>query len=245
MRGSLYILCLLAIFCQTSNIEAEEMAMEIIPLQHRSTDDVVNILQPLVTPGGTVTGMNNQLIIKTTPSNLVDLKNVLRNLDYAARRLLITVKQDTKGQTLTSENSLSGRYTSGDVAVSSHDPGHTHDGLVISSKDNESNHIRFRTQDNLSKIDDKNTFQVQTLEGHPAFIHSGQSVPVSNRTAFFTPDGRVVVNEHTEFYDATSGFYVLPRLAGECAGKNVVWSAPPEGQLPRQRWAPFATLAKA
>ena len=215
MTNRLYVLCLLAIFCQTSNIKAEEMSIEIIPLQYRSVDDVVDILRPLVTPGGTVTGMNNQLVIKTTPGNLVDLKKVLRNLDYAARRLLITVKQDIKGQMLTSEDSLSGRYSSGDVTVSSHDPGHTRDGLVISSEDSEGNSIRYRTQDSHSSIDDKNTFQVQVLEGHHAFIHTGQSVPVSTRTAVVTPDGGVVVTDNTEFHDATSGFYVLPRLAGD------------------------------
>ncbi|MFB3101043.1 MAG: hypothetical protein ACE1ZM_06325, partial [Gammaproteobacteria bacterium] len=48
---------------------AENMRLEVIPLQHRMVDDVIQSIRPLVTPGGTVTGMNNQLIIKTTPSN--------------------------------------------------------------------------------------------------------------------------------------------------------------------------------
>ena len=78
--------------------------MEIIPLQHRMTDDVVPILRPLVAPGGTITGMNNQLIIKTTPDNLAEIKNVLQSLDRSPRRLLITVKQDIGGQIHTQEH---------------------------------------------------------------------------------------------------------------------------------------------
>ena len=66
---------------------AADMVLEVIPLKHRLSDDVVHIIQPLVTPGGTVTGMNNQLIVKTTPANLEEIKQVLNSLDQAPRRL--------------------------------------------------------------------------------------------------------------------------------------------------------------
>ncbi len=56
------------------------MQLEVIPLQKRMVDEVIQIIRPLVAPGGTVTGMNNQLIIKTTPSNLAEIKQVLRKL---------------------------------------------------------------------------------------------------------------------------------------------------------------------
>ena len=55
---------------------------------------------------------------------------------------------------------------------------------------------------------------MQALEGHPALIQAGQSVPVRNQTAYVRPDG-VVVQNTTEYYDSTSGFYVLPRLNGD------------------------------
>ena len=35
---------------------AENMKLEVIPLQHRMVDDVVHIIRPLITPGGIVTG---------------------------------------------------------------------------------------------------------------------------------------------------------------------------------------------
>ncbi len=88
---------------------AENMQLEVIPLQKRMVEDVIQIIRPLVTPGGTVTGMNNQLIIKTMPSNLAEIKQVLRQIDHAPRRLMITVKQNVAGDSYLREDSLSGK----------------------------------------------------------------------------------------------------------------------------------------
>jgi len=191
---------------------ADEMVLEIIPLNHRLVDDVVPILKPLVTPGGTLTGMNNQLIIKSTPDNIADIKNVLSSLDKSPRRLLISVKQDIGGSFRQREQSISGRHDGGNVDVDIKDPG-PREGLVISGGDDDTV-VRYRVQDSTSSTDDRNTYTVQATEGYPAFISSGQSVPVSGRTTYVTPGG-VVVNDSTEYVDASSGFYVLPRLSGD------------------------------
>ena len=53
------------------------MTLEIIPLQYRTADEIIPIIRPLVHQGGTVTGMNNQLIVKTTASNLIEIKQIL------------------------------------------------------------------------------------------------------------------------------------------------------------------------
>ena len=50
---------------------AGNMQLEVIPLQNRMVDDVIHIIRPLVAPGGTVTGVNRQ-IVKTTSSNLTE-----------------------------------------------------------------------------------------------------------------------------------------------------------------------------
>ena len=98
---------------------AEDMTLELIQLQHRTTDEIIPVIQALVHPGGTVTGMNNQLIVKTTASNLVEIKQLLAEIDKAARRLLITVRQDVNGEINKQHHGVSGRYSSGDVSISS------------------------------------------------------------------------------------------------------------------------------
>jgi len=188
------------------------MQLEVIPLQKRMVEDVIQIIRPLVTPGGTVTGMNNQLIIKTTPSNLAEIKQVLKQIDHAPRRLMITVKQNVAGDSYLREDSLSGKYSSGDVQIKTgHD--HTSEGLSVSAGDKDSN-IRYRTLDSTSRADDRNTFRVQALEGRPAYINQGQSIPLGSSTTVITENG-VVVNQSTEYHDFGSGFYVLPRLNGD------------------------------
>ena len=205
---------LLILFYLPLSVFAGDLILEVIPLQHRLVDDVIPILRPLVAPGGTITGMNNQLIVKTTTENMVEIKSLLNSLDRTPRRLLITVKQDIAGKIHSSDSSLSGRYSSGEVAVGVRDPVHTDDGLVISGSDEDGNVIRYRNQNTTTSAEDRNTFTVQATEGYPAYITAGQSVPVSGTTAYVTPGG-VVINESTEYIDASSGFYVLPRLNGE------------------------------
>jgi len=184
---------------------AENMQLEVIPLQKRMVDDVIQIIRPLVAPGGTVTGMNNQLIIKTTPSNLAEIKQLLKQIDHAPRRLMITVKQDISGDNQFREDSLSGKYSSGDVQIRT-GRDHSNEGLSISAGDKDSN-IRYRTLKGNARADDRNTFKVQALEGQPAFINQGQSIPVNSSNTVITENGVVV--------DVGSGFYVLPRLNGD------------------------------
>jgi type II secretory pathway component HofQ len=214
MRRKSLLFFVLALSWQSLTLHAEEMTLEIIPLQHRLVDDVVTVLRPLVTPGGTVTGMNNQLIIKTTPANLADLKKVLETLDRSPRQLLITVKQGTSDRVYQQDESLSGRFSAGDISVAGADPGHREGGLVISAGDEKGNIVRYRSRSSDSSLDDRNTFRVQATEGYPAYIHAGQSIPVPARTEYVTPGG-VIVSDSIEYHDATSGFYVLPRLNGD------------------------------
>lgn len=207
-------LCAVLLLCLPLPVSAEEMVLEVIPLQQRTTAEVIQILRPLIAPGGTVTGMNNQLIIKTTPSNLAEIKKILASLDHAPRRLLISVKQDSGGQIQSGDHAISGRYSSGDVSIGANSPGHPREGVVISGRDGEGNVIRYHGRESSATFDDRNTFTVQATEGYPAFIASGQSVPVTGSTAVVTPGG-VIVQDTTEYVDASSGFYVLPRLQGD------------------------------
>jgi hypothetical protein len=56
--------------------------------------------------------------------------------------------------------------------------------------------------------------RVQTVEGRPAFIRSGAAVPVPTWQSF---GGGVLpfAQQGFEYRDATSGFFVTPRLAGD------------------------------
>lgn len=211
-RYNLFALTILMFTLSFNTVRAESMTMEIIPLQHSLLDDILPVIRPMVVEGGTVTGMNDQLIVKTSPANLLEIKQLLRSLDTPPRRLMITVKQNVDGNLVTNEHGVSGRYRSGDVSISNRDPGRG--GAKVAIRDKDGNVLRYRTLTTKSDIDDRNTFKVQTIAGQPAFIQQGSSVPVANQQTYITPGGGVIVQDGVEYRNVTSGFYVLPRVNG-------------------------------
>ena len=198
----------------TQVTSAAPMSLEIIPLQFRTADEIIPILRPLVIEGGTLTGTNNQLIIKTTAENLAEIQQILAGIDRAAKRLLITVKQDVAGQIDRRDHGLSGEYASGDVRISSNNRRDNNRGVVVSAEDEDGNNIRYRNLSTRSDLDEANTFQVQALDGKAAFIQTGQQIPIANQNAYITAGG-VVVQDTIQYHDVSSGFYVLPRVNGD------------------------------
>lgn len=213
MRQCLHIIMLLTIGL-TSSVSAGAMKLEMITLNYRSVDDIIPIIRPLLAEGGTVTGSGDQLILKTTPDNLAEVRQVLSSIDRAPRRLLITVTQDIQGEINRREHGLSGDYREGDVSLSAGDTRGTRRGVTITAGDEDENNIRYRNLSTRSNLDDSNTFQVQTLEGKAAFVQSGQQVPIANRNTYVT-HGNIVVQDTIDYHDVSSGFYVLPRLSGD------------------------------
>src|SRR3981081_2512234 len=71
-----------------------QQALEIIPLRHRTVEQVLPVLQPLVEPGGALTGQSGQLIVRASPANLAEIKRALEAIDRPLRRLQISVRFD-------------------------------------------------------------------------------------------------------------------------------------------------------
>ena len=202
-------LCLLLLLLPSSH--ADDQVMEIIPLKASLLSDVLPTLQELVAPGGTVTGMNDQLIIRTTPANLADLKRVLETLDRPLRQLRITVRQDIEADTRIRSDELSGRFTAGDVSGGVAGPrGGPGAHISIGDGDNRVDYHNFNTR---REQDTEHGHFVSTLEGRPAFINTGQSIPVADRTLVGGAYGATVFDS-VRYRDVGAGFYVTPRLVG-------------------------------
>jgi len=91
---------------------AQQAVLEVITLKYRTVDQVIPVLQPLVAPAGTITGLNNQLVLRTTPANLAQIKQVLTTLDAMPRQLVVSVRQDSD-----LDRSRSGAQVSGQVGA--------------------------------------------------------------------------------------------------------------------------------
>ena len=66
-------------------------ATEIVPLNYRTSADLLPVAQNFIGKDGQVSAYGNQLIVNAEPSKIEELKAFLAQLDTAPKRLLITV----------------------------------------------------------------------------------------------------------------------------------------------------------
>ncbi len=89
VRLVLFALCAFAVAPVVSS-----QGLEIIPLRHRTVEQVLPALQPLLEPGGTLSGSRGQLFLRASPANAAEIKQALAAIDRPARRLEISVRFD-------------------------------------------------------------------------------------------------------------------------------------------------------
>jgi hypothetical protein len=175
--------------------------LEMIPLKHRTADQVLPVLRPLLEQGGTISGTQSTLIVRTSPRNLAELKQVLASIDKAPRRLLISVRQDASATAERRSAEIGGTLGAGRVVIGS-------GGLA-----NEPG-VSARLTDTRSSNESGLVQQIQVLEGSPALIQVGQSAPIENRVVTPGPRG-TVISESVTYRDVASGFEVVPRVLGD------------------------------
>jgi hypothetical protein len=170
---------------------ARAQSLQIIDLRHRTAQEVIPILQPLLEPGAALSGQDYKLFVRAGDANLVQLRAALAQIDTPLRQLLVTVRNSTQ-RDLERENAAASAAVrsdgSGRVSVLA-TGGRTHtQGVDMGS--------------------------VQVVEGGSAFIATGSSVPVV--TALVGSDGRRPwVAAATSYQALRSGFMVTPRVRGE------------------------------
>lgn len=194
--------------------------IEVIPLQHRTAEQLIPTVRPLVAPGGAVTGMQSSLIVRSTRPNIEEIKRVVAALDRAPRRLLISVRQDSddvsERRSISAGGTVSG--SQGRVSVGQGAP--------------PGSGVNARILDSSRTADDRIVQQVQALEGSPAYISAGTSRPLPTRSTTIGPGG-VVVSEGVVYQDVSSGFTVVPRLAGDRVTLDINPRRESPNRLPR------------
>jgi hypothetical protein len=134
-------------------------ALEIIPLRHRTAEQVLPALRPLMEPGATLTGQGTQLIVRASPANLEELRRALETIDRPARRLQLLVRLDDSLEAARQDASASGRISSRGARVE------------VQAQD--------ANRTGVERVDQR----VQVLEGSRAFIYTGQSTPIFDGSA--------------------------------------------------------------
>ena len=167
--------------------------LEVIPLHSKTADEVLPALLPLVEPGGTLTGMNDQLFLRASAKNRSDIKRALAALDTPTRRLIIRISLNRQAA-----DSARGGEANGQVVL-----GSTRRAQVDA-----------RVWDTKSVRGESAAQMVQTVEGGRAFIQVGRSLPIPMRQVMIGPGG-ALINETVVYRDVGRGFYAVPRLNGQ------------------------------
>ncbi len=119
MRATTNFIVLILGFFATAALAQE--SIEVIPLRHRTAEQVIPVLRPLLEPGGALTGQYNQLIVRTSPGNLAQIRAALAAIDAPLRRLMISVRFDRAEESAASglrgEARFSNRGSSGELRV--------------------------------------------------------------------------------------------------------------------------------
>jgi type II secretory pathway component GspD/PulD (secretin) len=183
------VLLILVLAAAATFARAQEV--EVLQLRYRTADQVIPVLQPLVEPGGALTGMQNSLIVRASRRNIEQLRQALAAIDTQPRRLLISIRQDASGVAARSGIAVSGAVT------------------------NRGSDVGVRVQDAQMSGMDNVSQQVQGLEGSPAFISIGQSVPLNSAVVTQVPGGGTVVQRSTTIQNYATGMFVIPRVSGD------------------------------
>ncbi|WP_439136278.1 secretin N-terminal domain-containing protein [Pseudomaricurvus sp.] len=197
--------------------------MEVISLQHRPAELIVPALQGVAGSDTQLTASGNQLIVRATPSEMKQLKSLIQQLDQPLAQFRISVRQ--QGQNNQNGRSIDGSYQYHNQGNSSQGGGiqvgrKTLDGkpLPSGSISSGSGRIQSSGSHHSSSVTVKQystrsssgtTQQLSAVEGYPAYIETGQQIPLLTRY-----QDRYGSSVEQSYQPVVTGFYVTPTLSG-------------------------------
>ena len=186
-------------------------ALEVIRLKHKTADQVLPTLMPLLEPNGALSGMGGSLFLRASATNRAEIKQALVVLDRPARRLMITVRQDNDVANTASGAELSGSIGSEKLRIEQQASQDAR-GVNVELRSS-ANVVRGRVYSSRGQADDRITQQVQTVEGGRALIQVGYALPIPLHSVVIGPNG-AVFSENVVYRDLATGFYAQPVVVG-------------------------------
>lgn len=169
---------------------AQGQSLEIIDLRYRTAPEVIPIVQPLVEPGGALSGSDYKLFLRASAANVAQIKRALAEIDRQPRQLMVSVRRATR-------DAIAREAIAGTAVIT-----------------NQGSRATVHATDGSIRSEDSNVSSVQMLEGGSARISTGQSIPMV--TAVLAAGGRRPwLGASTEYKDVSTGFIVTPRVTGD------------------------------
>ena len=184
--------CLLSLTCMVFNADAEEM--QVFELQGATLEEIIPLVKPFVGNDGTVTGMHNRLIVRTSAERMAEVRKILAEFDRAPRRLLIHLRDSAPSESDSSRFELSV------------------DTPRVRIGEAEENRLSVKQYRTRNETVAHRT--LQTLEGQPTLISSGILRPEVTRSGYIiAPGGGYETG--IDYRPITSGYYARVQLLGE------------------------------
>lgn len=190
--------------------------IEVIHLNGRSANDIIPIIKPLLPPETGLSAQGYQLIVRGSEQTINQVHDVLLQLDHAPKQLMISVRRGAAASFNRNEASASGTISSGNGRLS-----------VNGGKQNS-----VKLHETRSSINDKSVRRIHVTEGRQAFIQTGQLIPVGEKYV----DRFGNQSSSVRYQNASSGFYVLPRLSGDFVNLDVLQNNTSIDRHGRQRF---------
>ena len=153
-RGNLVRSVLAAALSCLAPLAWAQQALEIIPLKHRTVEQVLPVLRPLLEPGATLSGSRGQLLLRASAANVAEIRRALDAIDRPSRRLQISVRLDDQLESARREVEASARISNRGASA------------TLSAEESR--------RAAAERVDQR----IQVLEGGRALIQTGQSRPI-------------------------------------------------------------------
>ena len=170
---------------------------EVVQIKSRPAVSLVDAVRPALGQDGGVSAFHDKLILRGSPQQIANAKAIILELDRPARRLIIEVSQT--GQINMDSNRVDYGLSTDNVSVGRVPPGRQAQ-------------IGFQQAQTRARGDGLQ--RVQALDGQPALIMAGQSVPVYQGYQGIVGH-RVYQGFEVHYRDAERGFFALPRVHGD------------------------------
>jgi type II secretory pathway component GspD/PulD (secretin) len=189
-------------------------SIEVIELKHRPAAEIIPILKPMLDADGSLTGQDFKLIVRTSDANLAQIRQLVSQLDTAAKLLQISVFQgnDRDLRALSMNGSVEYQDSNANVSIGS--TGNTSRGgdVSLSTRGGSATSHTLSTRGRLS---DNPIHTLRITEGTQGYIETGTSIPYFSAGGAWFRGRRGFIDGGVEYKDVTTGFYVLPRVHGE------------------------------
>lgn len=172
-----------------------------IELQHRSSEDIVQAITPLLPENTKIQTFDNKLIINTSPENYKTIKNVITTLDMPAVQLRIKLYNGN----IAPSNSAS-------ISESQYE-------LGTSSLEKDNRYVRSTSRESNRKTD-----ELLVMSGEVAILETQVTLPLLNSQYAYRGEGnasaqvfnfqantnRAAVEQYYQYHQLNSGLMIRP-----------------------------------